>query len=253
MKKKLLLMLTLSLVFQVAISQTRKKVDSSTVIIFNEGGTQTSKKKRSSESNIIKIAPLGFLSGTFPLLYERRFTDFFSIQVAGGLTARNYVRNAILKETAIEYKYPWNDSYTDQAAPAYDMEHHKAKMGFMASVQPRIYFASEGLDGSFLGLSFDYYRYNFEIPRLTGSGGSYTHNGSPQSEYENIKDFMVHFGYQTLYDNISLEYTTAIGLRSTTGSKYAAGYNGSQLIEGFATYKQSALNFNIGIKVGYHF
>jgi hypothetical protein len=253
MKKKLLFILIMSFAFHVTFSQTRKKVDSSTVIIFNEGGTQTSKKKRSSESNIIKIAPLGFLSGTFPLLYERRFTDFFSIQVAGGLTARNYVRNAFQKETEIEYKYPWNDTYTDQSAPAHDMENRKAKMGFMGSIQPRIYFASEGLDGSFLGLSFDYYRYNFEIPGLTGSGGSYTQNGSPKSEYENIKDFMVHFGYQTLYDNISLEYTTAIGLRNTMGSKYAAGYNGSQLIEGFATYKQSAINFNIGIKVGYHF
>ena len=40
--------------------------DSSTVIIFNQTSTSTYKKKKpTGVSNIIKIAPLGFLSGTY--------------------------------------------------------------------------------------------------------------------------------------------------------------------------------------------
>ncbi len=239
-----------------ANAQSKKNLkDSASVIIFNQSSnTSTAKKHRSSESNIIKIAPLGLLSGTFPILYERRITDFFSIQAAGGITLKNYTRSAFAKEAEISYTYPWNNtSYYDEASPIYDFQYRKPKMGFMASVQPRVYFASEGLDGSFLGLSFDYYKYKFEIPALKGTSGNYSHTGAMQSEFENIKDYMVHFGYQSLYDRISLEYSTAIGMRNVTGSKYAATTYGGSLQEGFATYKQSILNFNFGIKVGYHF
>jgi hypothetical protein len=63
----------------------------------------------------------------------------------------------------------------------------------------------------------------------------------------------VHFGYQSMGTRLSYESSTAIGLRNVTGSKYAAAYSNGKLIEGDATYKQTLLNFNIGIKVGYHF
>ena len=67
---------------------------------------------------------------------------------------------------------------------------------------------------------------------------------------------MVHFGYQNVYDRLTLEWSTAIGIRNVTGTKYAAGYSdytSRVLIEGTGTYKQNLLNFNIGLKVGYHF
>lgn len=247
-------------IFTIAFStnaQSKKNIkDSTTVIIFNQSSSSTtSKKHKSSESNIIKIAPLGLLSGTFPLFYERKITDFLSIQAAGGITLKNYTRALFAKEADINYEYSWNNSsYYDEAEPLFEFQHRKPKMGFMASLQPRIYFESEGLEGSFLGLSFDYYKYNFEIPALTGSSGNYTYNGPIQKEFENIKDFMVHFGYQSLYDRVTLEYTTAIGLRNVNGSKYAAASTSSStLIQGTAEYKQTLLNFNIGIKVGYHF
>jgi hypothetical protein len=239
-------------------SQTKKAAkDSSTVIIFNKPTSTKSEKKQgqSSENNIIKIAPLGLVSGTFPLLYERRITDFLSIQIGAGLTNRNYSRNAFQSENGIESIKYTNGVQNDLSEYVYEFSSRKATMGSMFTIQPRVYFASEGLEGSYLGLSFDNYKYNFEIPGIAGSSNNYTQTGPTKSEYEKVSDFMVHFGSQSLNDRISFEWSTAIGIRNVTGNKYAADFSGPgfSLREGTGEYKQTLLNFNIGLKVGYHF
>ena len=68
---------------------------------------------------------------------------------------------------------------------------------------------------------------------------------------------MVWFGYQDVYDRISIDYSTGLGIRNVKGMKYylADDYStgGTNIFEGYAPYKQTLFNFNIGIKVGYHF
>jgi len=240
--------------------QSRKNLrDSSTIIIFNQSTTSTYKKKKTGEDNVVKIAPLGFVSGTFPILYERRITDFFSVQASAGITNKNYSRSLIQGTDGngnnVKMQYPWSDSRTDLSANIYDFTDRTPKMGYMFSIQPRLYFESEGLDGSFMGISYNYYRYNFSIPGITGGMSSYKQNGAPKDEHENITDLMVHFGHQELYDRLSVEWSTDLGIRNVKGEKYAAGYgsSSSDFIEGSATYKQTVFNFNIGLKVGYHF
>jgi hypothetical protein len=259
MKNTLLLIAAVAALqtFNPVSAQSKKNIkDSSTVIIFNSNSTSSShsKGKGSSESTVIKIAPLGLLSGTFPILVERRITDFFSLQGAIGVTHKNYMRSAFVKESELQPEYPWTDNSSyDISEELGAFSYRKPKLGFMASIQPRGYFASEGLDGSFVGLSFDYYRYNFEIPGIVGTENNNRQAGDLKSEFENIKDFMVHFGYQSMGTRLSYETSTAIGLRNVAGSKYVAAYNNGKLMEGAAPYKQTLLNFNIGIKVGYHF
>lgn len=232
--------------------------DNKTVIIFNNSSTNSSdskKKKGSSENNVIKIAPLGLLSGTFPLLYERRITDFFSLQAGIGLTQRNYIRNAFAGDDFSNITFTYTNGITsDYSESIYSFNSRKIKMGYLFTLQPRLYFASEGLDGSFLGLSLDNYKYNFEIPAITGNLNNYLQNGAMKSEYEKITDYMVHFGYQNLNDKISFEMSTGIGIRNVKGVKYAATFNNSgALVEGDCNYSQNILNYSIGIKVGIHF
>lgn len=246
-------------------AQSRKVArDSTTVIIFNQGsGASASshpKKTKSDEDNIIKIAPLGFISGAFPLAYERRITDYFSVQVAGGLTHKNYIRGAIQKEADIsktKYTYPWpNDGSTyDDAESIYNFNYRTAKMGYQYSVQPRFYYESEALEGYFIGLSYDFYRYNFEVAGLVPGGMNGTsQTGSMQQEHENITDFMVQMGGQQVFDRLTLEYSTGIGIRKVKGEKYAGTSNGQGgITDGMAPYTQSLINFGISFKLGYHF
>lgn len=238
-------------------AQTKKQTkDSSVVIVFSESKSASTKKhKGSGETNVVKIAPLGFISGTFPLLYERRMTDFLTVQVGGGLTNKNYIR-AGMKEADEEVEYsdsPFDESYYDEAEALYHFKYRKPKTGFMYTVEPRIYFESEAPEGSYLGIAYNFAKYKFAIPALVASPEGYEHKGTPVKEYENITDLMVHFGWQNLYDRISLEYSTAIGLRKVSGSKYVAYNDGTTFVDGLAKYKENRLNFGIGLKVGYHF
>lgn len=260
-KQKCVLLIATLCVVNATFSQSKKiSKDSTTVIIFNQS-SQTkgiSKRKNNGDNNIIKIAPLGFISGTFPILYERKITDYFTIQGSLGITHKNYMRTATqnANERYQNYEYSWNDpSKDDVSADPYDFDLRKFKSGFMYSIQPRFYFESEAPEGNFLGLSLDGYKYNFEIPAVKGTANSNTQNGSMQSEYDNITDFMVHFGHQAIYDKLTFEYSADIGLRKVKGYRYAAAanYGNNSIEQGSLTFNQSNLNFNIGIKVGYHF
>lgn len=253
------LLLLCACVSQTTIAQKRKQAQDSTVVItFQEikpvGAT---KKKGSSESNVIKIAPLGFINGTFPLYYERRLADFFTLQVGGGLTSRNYMRGVWvdgLSEIA-ETKYPWDaDGYGDEADPLYDFSNRTARLGHLFSVEPRLYFESEAPEGLYLGLGYNKMRYNFQIPALVStSNGNREHKGKPVDEYENVSDMMANFGGQSIYDRLSFEYAVGIGLRNVRGSKYARYQDGNSYVEGPTAYKDSKINFTIGLRVGYHF
>jgi len=219
-------------------------------------------KKATGEENTIKIAPLGFTSGIFPVYYERVINDFFSVQGGIGITSRNYIRNAFQSIEPITPTYPWSNTYslTDQADNALDIGNRKPNLGFLLSFQPRIYFNSEAPDESFMSISYDFYRYNFSIPGIVYNSNlnEYKHTGSNKKEHENISDLMVGFGYQDVYDRLSIEYSTSIGIRNVKGSKYvyATGNDNSGnpiTFDDFAPYKQTLFNYNIGIRVGYHF
>ncbi|RYZ20840.1 MAG: DUF3575 domain-containing protein [Chitinophagaceae bacterium] len=255
-----LLALCFALALQPAAAQTRRDArDSSVTIIFGDGSSKSStsekkKKASSGQNNIIKIAPLGFISGQFPLLYERRLTDVFTVQVGGGLTHRNYIRSAFMSvlnsegEAALIKEYPWSSSSSDYdvAAPAYNFDHRQPEMGYMYRIEPRIYFGGDAPEESYLGFQYNHARYNFSIPGLVN--GEY--KGDKKNEFESLTDFMVHFGHQYLYDRISMEWSSAIGLRQIKGNKYVMSNKGQ---EGFASYSKSIVNFGIGFSVGYHF
>ena len=219
------------------------------------------KKKSVGEVNTIKIAPLGFVSGTFPLYFERVVSDFFTVQAGVGLTSRNYIRNAIQQVDQISnIVYPWGyDNYTDLADQQYDFLNRTARIGYMLSIQPRIYFDSDAPDGGFMGVAYDYSHYSTSIPGMVkDNNGNYFHRGSLKKEHENLTDLMVYFGYQDVHDRVSVEYLSGIGIRNAKGTKYAFGTDNTGSLpdptkEGFATYKQTTFNFNIGIRIGYHF
>jgi hypothetical protein len=250
------LCVSLSLSALVSSAQTRRQAkDSSVTIIFSESARTPSSKKKSAsgEDNIVKIAPLGFITGQFPLLYERRITDFLTVEIGGGITNRNYLRGAFVSagegdDASMFKEYPWSSSGSDYdvAEPLYSFDARKPAMGYLFRISPRIYFESEAPDGSFLGLQFNHATYNFTIPKYVSGA----HTGAPQKEHETVTDFMVHFGHQWINDRITLESSSAIGLRKVKGEKYVASDSG---IDGMATYEKSGINFGIGLTVGFHF
>ena len=219
-------------------------------------------KRKKKTDNIVKIAPLGFVTGAFPIYFERRINNFFTVQVGAGLTGKNHLRGAIQNAAKIAtIHYPWGNNNTgyddnDAAEELFGFDFRKASMGYMFSIQPRLYFDSEAPDGAYVGLSYDYYRHKFTIPGIVVQGGEAVHNGSTKKEHENLNDVMVYFGYHAIFDHLTLDASGGLGLRSGKGIKYAALFDqssGQITNEGYADYSQKIFSFGIALRVGYHF
>lgn len=262
--KKIILML-LMIIPVISFAQSNSK-DTVIRIQLEDSKYNKHKKKLSTEKNILKFSPLGFITGAFPVYYERVVNDFFSVQTSLGLTNRNYMRSIIQQASEnnnINFNYPWdpNAPITDQTEDSYYFQYRSAAPGFMFTVQPRLYFESDAPDGAYLGVSYDFYRYNFKTPKMRYDSFSQSFNqrgGALLNEHENISDLMATFGYHDVYDRLSVDYSFGLGIRNVRGVKYYYAIEdfGNPTItplEGFATYKQTTFNFNIGIKVGYHF
>ncbi len=261
MLTKIFFICSLLLLHLFAAAQNQQIVKDSSTIIFPPDFPTHKPSKQAGQNNIIKIAPLGFLSGTFPLLYERKINDFFSVVVGGGLTGKDYSRSIVVQnENNVKLQYPGADTgYNDISEALYSFNIRTPTTGYMFSVQPRVYFKSEALKGSFMGISYDHYTYNFNIPAVIATtispaeGPSYSQTGPIQQEHENITDYMVHFGYQNIYDRLTYENSFDIGMRNVSGIKYVASSNNGIIKGGFASYKEAIININFGIKVGFHF
>jgi Protein of unknown function (DUF3575) len=228
-----------------------------------------SKKKGSSMQNIVKIAPLSFISGFVPVFYERSINDFFSVQAGIGLTTKNYILDAIGEAGGSnsgstngineDYKSEtWSDGsssgyYTDQNS-TYGGDERKTTIGYLISVEPRLYFNSEGLDGSFIGLNLSTRRNNYSSSAVTNGATSLTYSGAKVKEFDNLSTMMVNFGYQTLNDNISIEYSGGIGLRKVKGEHYIYATNSTgKYVSGTGFVDKTKVAFDLSFKIGYHF
>ncbi len=223
------------------------------------------KKKRSKEQNIIKVAPLSFISGYIPIYYEREINSFFSIQAGAGVTTRNYLKewvNNFDLDDNENVKNTWNAPGNEGNSSYYsatDYTNRKSSMGYYFSVQPRIYFGNEGMEGSFLGISYDRSRYNYSSNKIVN--GSISSNGDPVfssdtfKEYETISDISANFGTQSLYDRIAVEYTVGVALRTITGRRYAYTNDNltGQYVDGYSDTKKTTPALTFSIKVGYHY
>lgn len=246
--------------FSAAYSQGETKT-----IIFTGSSSQKDKytKKKNSEQNIIKISPTGVFVGQIPVIYERVLNDNISIQAAAGFTTKNYVRQLSNKrgnfENSIdETQYPWYNqlgSYSsDYASPIYDFTYRKPATGTFFSIQPKYYYNDDAPDGAYFAFSYSSSTYNFNHPKAALNGSnSIVFTGADQSEQEKIIDYMLHFGIQKMNKHFAIEYSTAIGLRSITGSKYAATTYNGKIYDGFLQYNKSTINYEMAIRIGYVF
>jgi hypothetical protein len=259
--KSILAVVMILMFINVNAQKKRHYRDSTTVIVFSQSSTPLSKnigKKSYSGTNIVKIAPLGILSGVFPVYFERGFGNYFSLQAGIGITGRNYFRELLKDYKHLDFT---SDNNADLSDALYTFDHRTAKPGFMFSIQPRYYEDGEGIDGYFGGIGFNSATFNFEhqeVTSITNYAAAYN-GGTPQSESEHVKDIFFVSGYQTLDHKISFEATAEMGIRLVSGTKYVAysaydnTLNNYVLSTGFKDYSQTLFYYNIGIKIGYHF
>lgn len=266
------------IVILLLLASTSSSFAQETVVFATKSREKSSSRSKSSESsqkNIIKIAPLSFLSGFVPVFYEKSLSDLFSIQVGVGITTKNYVRDALYDagsaasgngtgSSAFAYKsITWNDGSNPNNVSnqngIYGGDARKSSIGYMVSLEPRLYFASEGLEGGFIGLNLSKKRNNYTSKSISTTAsttsGNVTYDGGSVKEYDNLSSLLVNFGNQRLYDHISLEYSAGIGIRSIKGQHYAYGQNftNNKYVTGVGFVDVNKVAYDLSIKIGYHF
>ncbi|MFY7963426.1 MAG: hypothetical protein ACOVO1_00900 [Chitinophagaceae bacterium] len=265
---KLFLKIGMVLCLFVSLFAKAQKSDSTVTIIFagekNKGGSYTSKKKKVDANNIIKVAPTGIFVGQVPIIYERKLTPSIGLQASIGLTSQNYIRTAFAKASQMSSSssgygtYPWSDvaPTSDYGEDIYSFERRKAEMGTMLSIEPKFYLDDDALDGSYIGFSYNSYKYKFTSPGAVYSSIAFNnviYTGASKSEVEKITDYMIHYGHQNINGHFAIEYSTALGLRKVSGEKYGYTTYNSKLYDGMIPYTKTLFNYEFCIRVGYVF
>jgi hypothetical protein len=138
--------------------------------------TYSKRKKKERKANSLTFGLLSAFNGSADLYYERKATDFLSVQMGGGVTYRS-IGNDLGNSLNIDDRYPEALDYTtangtflfDVDDQAYHYTYRSAKPGFMLSVAPKFYFNENVMDGFYISPKFAYkmYRYNAQRPDET--------------------------------------------------------------------------------------
>jgi len=272
MKKQLLLLaFCASFIQLIGQTDTSKKVDTK-VIYFGHSFT---KPTVSYNSSAIKLGILDMSYGLFGLHFEHEFGEMFGIQVGIGATGRNY-SSAIFAE---EYGYQKSSNnfansatihYQADANDLFDYSHRTTNSGYFFSITPKIYLNAEGMEGYYLGFTYQYRQYNFTASGIdTTSNGIYAKDASgsaiytdkyPIAEYENQSIFGITFGSQYLSNKTAIEFSMTGGIRNLSGVrrdvwtiyKYDSNGNsiGSYPVAFTNNENTSQFYFDLSLKIG---
>lgn len=255
MKFRPLCLLLLSLFVSATMTAQILKRDTiapkKSVEVIRFGDDEPEEKAPHDKLGIIKTAPLTFIIGYLPFFYEREVTDWLGVQGGVGLTFKPAVSNLLSEFYSEIYE---TDCSTGDCGNYFDYSYRKGKVGLLLSLSPRLYFDNDGLEGSYLAPEIRVYNrrssaqkpdpsVQYNIERLTDSF---------DEEKIRYTDLMVHYGWQTLYPNLTLELSVGVGIRKISGEWQVLqqndfGYYYSETPK----QSESKFHFNIGMRIGF--
>jgi hypothetical protein len=223
---------------------TAKVKEGIEIIRFSEDQKEDSKKKSSNVStSIIKIAPIAFIAGYFPVFVERELNDWLSIQVGMGVTFKSAADDIFSNWSDV---LEGTDTYTDYSYRA-------TNLGFLLSVSPRLYFDSEGLEGGYLAPEMRLSSRNIKAQKPDPSNVDLSRiDNEYDKEKNNYFDLMVHYGRQTLYPKLTLDWSIGVGIRNVNSTTQIVDRNNAGIWT--STLEKSAnslFHAQIGLRVGF--
>lgn len=233
MKKILFLIIILYSYHLNAQIVIREEDDSETLVIGD--GDKISKSYAKVTNNIWKVDVLGVVYGKYGGTYERELLNFLSIQASVGMTYLNF---------ADYYLSLFSFDQSVNIAPGKNLAVKdyrfnnvlNAKPGYFFSAMPKIYYRGDGFEGGYLGLGFNYSKWNYKESKR-------------DIEYNAIDNNQIGgelaFGYQIINGKMALDVSTFFGVNK----------NSSNLFSGANNYHADYISFHYGvsIKLGRYF
>lgn len=248
------------LIAQKEKNKKSSKNDDSTVIIFGDENNEEKKRNTPQNNVILKISPTAFVIGRFPIEIEKEMKDWLSLQAGIGITFNSVAGNiyqSILSQEVFVYEDPQTKSnWTTDIYDEYgDFNIRKSGTGFLFSLSPRFFFASDGYEGSYFAPNFGFSTQRTNVQKIdeTKFDLSRLENVWQKESDKNI-DFSIRYGYQVLYPRLSLEYFAGVGIRNTKNTRQDIGIDANGIYRnGERTYNTKSFLPEIGLRVGFQF
>lgn len=226
-----------------------------------EFGSDSKDSDNEYKLNIVKTSPVSFIFGKQPIEFERELTDYLSVQAGIGLTFPAVLSGttggliSYLIDSAGETQEcnseQWTNDYCDDI---FDPSFRKTKLGFNLSISPRLWFSSDGIEGSYIAPVLRYITYRSDAERVIEGQSQITRTpDSFDKESTKNTDFVVHYGYQWLNDAITWEYFVGLGVRNQKRTRQDLGYEGNRIQNGTITESDRSVLYDFGIRVGFRF
>ena len=179
------------------------------VIHFGADEGNDAEKNSTLRRGIVKIAPLSFVLGYFPVFYEYEIKDWLSLQGGVGLTFKPPVSDL---QTQIFDEL--NSDCTD-CDNYRDYSYRKGGIGYLLALSPRLYFSSDGMDGSYIAPEVRLYQRNSQAqkPDRSSTFDLVRLPNDYDDEHLRFTDLMVNFGWQALYPKLAIDWSVGLGMR----------------------------------------
>lgn len=207
--------------------------------------------------NVIKTSPTTFIFGKQPIEFERELTNFLSLQAGVGVTFYTAISNlsgSIFSDFWSDVfdncnTGQWQEDYCDDLS---DRSIRNGKLGLMFSISPRLWFGSDGIDGSYVAPVLRYSNFKNQVQRIQeGIPTEIRLLDEFDDESTRNIDLVVHYGYQILNEVVTWEYFGGLGLRNNTRVRQDLGYLSGRLQNGSFEEKNSSLIIEFGLRVGF--
>ena len=253
-----LLLLAACLAYTAEAQNPKKKPKSDVEVInFGDETSEGSKDDKVYKGIILKTSPTAFIFGRQPFELEKEIRDYLSLQVGIGITFEPFYAGydellAEIREETDGYSEStlWDQDETDYYS---DFSIRTGKIGPMLSLSPRLFFDSDGYEGFYIAPVFRYSAQNYAVQKIREGEASIirTPNDTQKESVKNL-DLMVHWGSQTLYPKLTIEWFLGGGIRLRNNTRQDIGYNLATLSgNGERTFKDKRLRLEVGLRVGF--
>ena len=253
-----LLILTACWAYTTEAQNPKKKPKSDVEVInFGDDADDGKKEDKAYKGLILKTSPTAFIFGRQPFELEKEIKDYLSLQVGIGVTFEPLYAGydellAEIREETDGYSEStqWDQDETDYYS---DFSIRTGKVGPMLSLSPRLFFDSDGYEGYYIAPVFRYSAQNFEVQKiLEGESSIIRTPNDTQKESVKNTDILVHWGGQTLYPKLTLEWFIGGGIRLRNNTRQDVGFDlstGSG--NGERTFNDKRLRLEVGLRVGF--
>lgn len=236
----------------------KKRKNDVQIIEFEDDDVDIRSGKKRGKVLIIKTSPFSYILGKQTVQIEKEINNYFSLQAAVGVTFKPFVNlNGIYAENDLVEINPCGESplwgNADYCDDWYDNSIRKYSPGIYVSVTPTFYFDNFAPEDSYFGLRLGYSTLNIDVQRVEEGASNIIRLPNDYQE-ESVKryDIIGHYGYQTLFTNLTASYFVGLGVRFEQHTRQDLGYDQNfNVYNGVSDFSTPRLRIEGGIRIGF--